>query len=82
MIRIGAVIFLLAFAIPASAKEKCLMAVIWRDGVATIDWSCVDRYAAEWKPGIANKPAEQAYLMKQIRHGKVHAVLPANDLQR
>ena len=50
-----------------AAHESCIIAAIWRDGVVTIDWTCVDVTAARWKPGNArNSTAAWAYALKAV----------------
>jgi hypothetical protein len=63
---------LCAFAGPTLAQERsdrtaphCFIAAIWRDGGVTIDWTCVDLYAA--KPDLQDAAVSSAKLLKAIR---------------
>jgi hypothetical protein len=65
---------LCAFAGPTSAQERsdrtpphCFIAAIWRDGGVTIDWKCVDLYAA--KPDLQDAAVFSAKSLKAMHAG-------------
>jgi len=61
---------LFAMASLAAAAKPCAVAVIWRDGIVTIDWACVDATAATLAPPANNNStAAWAYKLKAVRAG-------------
>jgi hypothetical protein len=45
-------------------------AMIATDRSVHVDWECVDKLAAKWRPDLNNENAAIAYLLKAVREGK------------
>lgn len=49
----------------------CWMAMTDMQGEVTVDWACIDRFAAKYDPKNPDQMAGYALMFKAIRDGKV-----------
>lgn len=47
----------------------CIMIVVWRDGVPTYDWACINATAAQWTPDSKNPATAWAVGLKALHKG-------------
>jgi hypothetical protein len=51
------------------APAPCIMIVVWRDGVPTYDWACINATAAKWTPDSKNPATAWAVALKALHEG-------------
>ncbi len=55
-------------------ENLCVVAVIWKDGIVTVDTDCMEKYAARWSPDNTDAGVAWSYILKSVKTGK--AILP------